>query len=70
MNRTHRSTAVVIALVTALAVTGYSPSGHSEQETFDLEGDTLNVVHGNTTQPVTVSASPDLDREVLVTVST
>lgn len=70
MNKTLRNTVVGIALLASLALSGCSSSGDSEQETFDFEGTTLNVSHGNTTQSVTVSASADLVGEVTVEVST
>lgn len=67
-NQVFRGIAVGAALVAGTLLSGCSSNGHSEKESFEFAGDTLNVVHGNSYMNVSVmSHSRD---EVIVEVST
>lgn len=69
MNKIFRSSIIGAAIVASLALSGCSSNGHSEQESFDFSGDTLNVVHDNSYMDVSVS-SHSADDEVVVEVNT
>ncbi|MDO5646248.1 MAG: hypothetical protein Q4G21_11275 [Dermabacter sp.] len=69
MKKILRTSIVGAALVASLALAGCSSNGHSEQESFDFSGDTLNVVHDNSYMNVSVS-SHDTEDEVVVDVNT
>lgn len=69
MKTLTRSSAIGLALVAAITLTGCSSGGHSEQESFGFDGETLNVVHDNSYMPINVASGAG-DGEVTVEVTT
>lgn len=73
MTKIFRTSAVGAMFIVPMIIAGCSTAQHSEQETFEFTGSTLNVVNENRYMPVNVESSGDFvqdTNEVVVEVRT